>query len=211
MKLQTHNSNAEGTGLKTNSKTTCFFKQKHILRYIQTTFRLGTTTALLGMLLLFTHCETLTDQEPNQVTDATPKATDLMASTTHTITTMDGTVTQVECSQETLPSGEIIQICIPAQWNGELIMYAHGYVPEFEPLSLPDQADVYKNIFTSVGFAFATTSYAQNGLAIQSGIADMLNLRTLYIQQFGEPKEIYLTGLHREALLRHLPSNDTHI
>jgi pimeloyl-ACP methyl ester carboxylesterase len=114
---------------------------------------------------------------------------------------MDGAVMQVTCTEEVLPSGEIIQICMPAFWNGELILYAHGYVTEFEPLRLPQEAAAYIPLYTSMGFAFATTSFRQNGLAVQSGLADIVNLRSLFITRHGQPKEIYLTGGSQGGLI----------
>lgn len=109
-------------------------------------------------------------------------------------TTVDGAEFNFGCFVETLPSGEIIQMCKPANWNGELILYAHGYVSEFEPLRLPDETVAYAPLFTSLGYAFATTSYSENGLAIQSGITSILNLRKRFIQDFGQPSHIYLAG-----------------
>jgi hypothetical protein len=110
------------------------------------------------------------------------------------VTTVDGNITQSTCFTETLNSGEIYQICKPANWNGELILYAHGYVNEFQPLALPDEASTYVPLFISQGYAFATTSYSENGLAIQSGINNILALRERFIKDFGKPSHIYLTG-----------------
>ncbi|MCX2741720.1 DUF6351 family protein [Pontibacter anaerobius] len=155
----------------------------------------GVAVALVGTLLLFTQCQTLVDEEPK------PASASAAAITQQTITRVDGIVTLVDCSTEVLTSGEIIQICIPAQWNGELILYARGYIPAFEPLRLPTEATLYGPLFTSAGYAFATTSYSDNGLAVQTGIQDMINLRNLFIERYGEPEEIYLTGASEGGLV----------
>ena len=34
------------------------------------------------------------------------------------------------------PADQQILICIPDNWNGNLVMYAHGYVPAQAPLAL---------------------------------------------------------------------------
>ncbi|GAA4441586.1 hypothetical protein GCM10023188_40280 [Pontibacter saemangeumensis] len=154
------------------------------------------------ILLLFTQCDAMTEEEPlPSAKQATTKAPDGVTTTLQTITTMDGAIAQVECSQEILPSGEIILMCMPAQWNGELILYAHGYVPEFEELALPDEAAIYMPLFTSFGYAFATTSYGENGIAVQSGLEDMINLRERFIQRYSAPRLIYLTGGSQGALI----------
>lgn len=116
------------------------------------------------------------------------------SSKTVKVTTIDKATSESGCFVETMRSGEIIQMCKPANWNGVLILYAHGYVSELEPLALPDEAQLYLSLFTSLGYAFATTSYSENGLAIQTGIDDILDLRKRFIKEFGEPSKVYLTG-----------------
>jgi hypothetical protein len=67
------------------------------------------------------------------------------------------------CQRGTLPSGALWLICVPAAgWNGDLMVWAHGYVAFNQPLdfhhtqfdgtSLPTEAQ-------RLGYAFATTSY----------------------------------------------------
>jgi pimeloyl-ACP methyl ester carboxylesterase len=135
-------------------------------------------------------------------TEVVPKSTTNTEITSmQSVTAVDGSVTQVTCTVETLSSGEIYQICKPDNWNGELIIYAHGYEHESVPLRLPLQAAAYVPLFTSLGFAFATTSFSQNGLAIQSGIQDIIRLRERFIQQVGPAKEIYLTGASQGGII----------
>jgi pimeloyl-ACP methyl ester carboxylesterase len=105
------------------------------------------------------------------------------------------------CTIETFKTGEITKICIPDNWNGELILYAHGYVSEFRPLALPDEADDYVPLFISQGYAFATTSYTENGLAIPTGIKNIVDLRKRFIKEYGEPNEIYLAGASEGGII----------
>ena len=44
------------------------------------------------------------------------------------------------CSDGTLSSGALYRICFPPGWNGELVIYAHGYVRPDAPLAIPDDA-----------------------------------------------------------------------
>lgn len=96
-----------------------------------------------------------------------------------------------ECVEGTLPHGALSLICIPASgWNGDLLVWAHGYVAFNEPigfynlglgdLSVPDFAQ-------SLGFAFATTSYRQNGLAILEGVDDVAELIAAFPASAGQP------------------------
>ncbi|MCJ8164334.1 DUF6351 family protein [Pontibacter sp. E15-1] len=155
---------------------------------------LSANTCLLCMLLLFSRCDSTPDMGPAPGSGKEAAENKGVLTSVKTVTTVDGATAQVTCSEEVLPSGEIIQICVPALWNGELILYAHGYVPAFLPLSLPDEVTAYMPLFTSIGFAFATTSFDRNGIAILTGIDNMLALRAKFIAQYGEPKHTYLTG-----------------
>jgi pimeloyl-ACP methyl ester carboxylesterase len=88
------------------------------------------------------------------------------------------------CAVGLLPSGAESLICMPpaSLWNGGLIVYAHGYVSPIDPigfyhLTTADGTPV-PTLATSIGFAFATTSYRKNGLAILEGVDDMRELVT---------------------------------
>src|SRR5512139_1716815 len=71
-------------------------------------------------------------------------------------------------------------------WNGDLVVYAHGYVPDLgQPVAIPeDQLDfdgVYlPDLINSMGYAFAVTSYSVNGLAVPEGVADVRDLVSVF-------------------------------
>jgi pimeloyl-ACP methyl ester carboxylesterase len=97
-------------------------------------------------------------------------------------------------------SGAIYRICMPATWNGDLVIYAHGYVGFNEPvaipedqLNLPDGTSV-PELINSLGFAFATTSYSTNGLAIVQGVDDVVDLASLFAAAHGRARRIFLVG-----------------
>ncbi|RUA17113.1 MAG: hypothetical protein DSY55_02695 [Clostridia bacterium] len=98
-------------------------------------------------------------------------------------------------------SGAVYRICMPAgDWNGDLVIYAHGYVSPFEPLAIPEDqltlpdGSSLIDMITGMGYAFATTSYATNGLAIPQGVQDVTDLVAIFAQTKGEPAYVYLTG-----------------
>jgi pimeloyl-ACP methyl ester carboxylesterase len=79
---------------------------------------------------------------------------------------------------------QLILICLPpVGWNGQVVVYAHGYVAPQTPLSLPldelilpdanGQLVFVPAVLLSRGFAFATTSYRKNGYAIEQGGNDL--------------------------------------
>jgi len=88
-----------------------------------------------------------------------------------------------------LPSGGYALICVPpVGWNGELVVFAHGYVPVtekkpvFANLRLPDGTPL-PHIVMGFGYAFATTTYRQNGLAILEGVDDIRELVAAFPSQ----------------------------
>ncbi len=94
----------------------------------------------------------------------------------------------------------IYRICMPRIWNGDLVVYAHGYVVPSLPVAIPeDQLNFggtsVADIFTGLGYAFAVTSYAQNGLAIAQGVADVVDLVQVFEAEEGPPSRVYLVGL----------------
>jgi hypothetical protein len=103
------------------------------------------------------------------------------------------------CVDGTLPSGALSRICVPASgWNGDLIVYAHGYVAfnapkDFYNLSLPD-GTYLPTLVQSLGYAFATTSYRRNGLAIVEGVQDTRELVAKFKQDVRAPGVTYITG-----------------
>jgi hypothetical protein len=111
------------------------------------------------------------------------------------------------CTEGRLPGGALSLYCVPkAGWNGNLVVFAHGYVSPFEPLTfahldLPDGTKL-PDLIQTLGFAFATTTYRQNGLSILEGVEDILELvKGFPTLTHGPPARVYLTGASEGALV----------
>jgi pimeloyl-ACP methyl ester carboxylesterase len=108
------------------------------------------------------------------------------------------------CVDGVLPSGALSRICVPLGWNGQLVVFAHGYVAPGQPLAfhqlqLPDGTDI-PTLVQGLGFAFATTSYRQNGLAVLEGADDIREL----VAQFSATHSTlrtYITGVSEGGLV----------
>jgi len=105
-----------------------------------------------------------------------------------------------ECQDGVLPSGALSRICIPAKgWNGNLVVWAHGYTAynepvDFQNLVLPD-GTYLPDLVQKMGFAFATTSYRTNGLAILEGADDIRELVSVFPGVADRaPRHTYMTG-----------------
>jgi hypothetical protein len=100
-------------------------------------------------------------------------------------------------------SGAIYRICMPEPpscRNGDLVIYAHGYVDAYQPLAIPeDQLTLpdgtsVPGLINSLGFSFATTSYSRNGLAVVEGVQDVRDLVNVYTRDIGSPGRTYVVG-----------------
>ena len=116
------------------------------------------------------------------------------------------------CVEGTQKSGAVYRICMPQPpltWNGDLVVYAHGYVPDLgQPVEIPEDQlkldGVYiPDLINSLGYGFAVTSYSANGLAVTEGVADVRDLVTVF-KQTVKPKQVnhvYLVGVSEGGLV----------
>jgi pimeloyl-ACP methyl ester carboxylesterase len=104
-------------------------------------------------------------------------------------------------------NGAVYLICMPPAWNGDLVIYAHGYVAAGEPVAIPwDQlvlpdGTAIPEIINGLGYAFATTSYSLNGLAIIQGVAEVTDLVSVFGAIAGDPNHTYLVGASEGGLI----------
>ncbi len=107
-------------------------------------------------------------------------------------------------------SGAVYKIWVPAQWNRELVIFAHGYVAENRPVEIPegqlqiDDSTSLPDVFLNMGYAFATTSYSKNGLAVKEGIADLADLTNIFKNEVGRSKQTFLIGASEGGLITNL-------
>ncbi|HEU5098415.1 MAG TPA: hypothetical protein VFU22_05320 [Roseiflexaceae bacterium] len=110
------------------------------------------------------------------------------------------------CVDGTLPSGALSRICVPSSgWNGALLVYAHGYIAPGLPIAIDDPVfggAQLSSTIQSLGYAFATTSYRRNGLAILEGIDDIRELMVAFPSLAGaKPNRSYLIGFSEGGLI----------
>lgn len=92
-------------------------------------------------------------------------------------------------------AGAPYRIDIPADWNGELVVLAHGFEPVGVPRDTPWPADPATPMFTSGRYAVAQSGYATQGWAVRDGIADSERLRAHFVQRHGYPKKTWMVGM----------------
>ena len=107
----------------------------------------------------------------------------------------------------TQASGAKYRICMPAfAWNGDLLVYAHGYVAPNEPVGIPEDqlylgGTYIPDAANLLGYAFATTSYSVNGLAVKQGLPDLVDLVNIFRTQHPTLKRVILIGVSEGGLI----------
>jgi pimeloyl-ACP methyl ester carboxylesterase len=116
-------------------------------------------------------------------------------------------VTPGPCPTGTLSTGALSMYCVPTSgWNGDLVVFAHGYVAYNQPLgfyelTLPGGTYI-PTLVQKLGYAFATTSYSENGLAILPGEDDIRALVAGFPSATGvTATHTYLVGVSEGGLV----------
>jgi len=89
--------------------------------------------------------------------------------------------------------GALYALSIPANWNGDLVVYAHGYFLPEDPVALPSITPL-RNGLLALGYGVAYSSYSENGFAIRDGVLRTRQLRGLFASHFGQPRRTYLAS-----------------
>lgn len=84
------------------------------------------------------------------------------------------------------------RIEVPANWNGSLVVWAHGY--RGTGLELTVDNHPLREYLIANGFAWAASSYSSNDYNVGDGVRDTHNLVQLFHRRFGRPDTTYMTG-----------------
>lgn len=83
---------------------------------------------------------------------------------------------------------------VPADWNGELVIWAHGFRGNenrlyFNPEEVPMRQWLLEN-----GYAWAASTYSRNGYSTGNAVTDTRRLGTLFRQSVDRPERVYISG-----------------
>ncbi|WP_433287582.1 alpha/beta hydrolase family protein [Micromonospora sp. CA-244673] len=83
----------------------------------------------------------------------------------------------------------------PAKWNGDLVMWAHGYRGQGTVLAPePPGYDLRQRVL-SQGYAWASSSYDRNGYDIRSGVLGTRDLADHFARTVKRPKRVLIAGV----------------
>lgn len=99
------------------------------------------------------------------------------------------------CYSGQLESGAYYWIAVPEDWNGSLVVHAHGG-PDLgaaTPERSYDDLDRW-SVMVSEGYAWAGSSYRRGGYGTQMAATDTEQVRRLFVDTFGKPETTLLHG-----------------
>lgn len=83
---------------------------------------------------------------------------------------------------------------VPENWNGELVVYMHGYKPVEDPIPEVMPRNGYEGWLLERGFAIAQSDYSARGWAVAEALADTEAMRQHVIGLLGQPKRTWAMG-----------------
>ena len=93
---------------------------------------------------------------------------------------------------------------VPENWNGDLVLYAPGYIsPEYSPDDL-DPAGIEPGKRAELlqrGYAWAASFRSETGFAVQEGVRITHQLRGIFTSRVDQPSRVYLSSTSMGGLI----------
>ncbi len=84
---------------------------------------------------------------------------------------------------------------VPDDWNGDLVMWAHGYAGEGLELNVSPPPAGLRQYLVDQGFAWAASSYSKNSYNVSQGVKDTHSLATWFRGHVDKPDRTYIAGV----------------
>jgi pimeloyl-ACP methyl ester carboxylesterase len=99
--------------------------------------------------------------------------------------------------------GSFYEIDVPAVWNGDLVLYAHGIVQADLPVEPPasrDGYDLLRAALLNAGYAVAASSFSSNGWSLDDAVRRTHQLSGIFKSKAGQARRTFLVGHSMGAL-----------
>jgi hypothetical protein len=84
---------------------------------------------------------------------------------------------------------------VPPQWNGDLVMWAHGFRGQGTVLTVDPPAFGLRAKLLGEGYAWAASSYAGNGYDVRTGVLTTKSLADFFARSVHRPNRTYIAGV----------------
>ena len=99
------------------------------------------------------------------------------------------------CYTAKLETGAYVLAAMPKNWNGNLIVFAHGGPSVTPPVANDSEDDLSKyGISVKMGFAWVASTYRMEGYGVRMAGADTDDARKFFVDRIGKPKRTILHG-----------------
>ena len=93
-----------------------------------------------------------------------------------------------------LGPGALYTVDKPANWNGGLVVWTHGYTLPTDPVHVPDLGPLLP-FFLSQGYAVAVSSFSKNGYAVAEGVRQTHQLGQVFSSLVARPERTFIVGV----------------
>ena len=97
-------------------------------------------------------------------------------------------------------NGADYKIRVPENWNGILIVYAHGYGQPGSAEAAPGGVAMEEYLL-SLGYALAGSRYQADGWAVKEGLQDTASLTNFFKGKVGNPDKVILWGFSMGSVI----------
>ena len=92
-------------------------------------------------------------------------------------------------------AGAYYLVALPQQWNGHLVLHAHGGPALGAPKMERSVEDLERwAIMVRAGYAWAGSTFRQGGVEVRAAAEDTERLRQIFVQQVAQPRRTILHG-----------------
>ena len=170
------------------------------------THRIAQTSLALAVVSLIAACGGSDDPAPipeeTRAQDSRTFTADATATTFNAMATATGDVTDMSSTSRWagVLGGAGYKVEVPPNWNGKLVMYAHGYAGTGTALGA--DAPLIRRYLIQNGYAWAASSYSKNYYDVRAGVEDTNALANEFVKiaaknsrTLATPSKIYITGV----------------
>jgi hypothetical protein len=95
----------------------------------------------------------------------------------------------------TLPDGSTYVMDVPADWNGTVLLYSHGYVPDGAPNPAQNApGDAVRTALLDAGYAQIGSSYPETGWVLERALPAQLATLDAFRHRFGPARRVIAWG-----------------
>ena len=99
------------------------------------------------------------------------------------------------CYTAKLDTGAYITAAMPKNWNGDLVVFAHGGPSLLPPTANYSKSDLDKYAYAvRRGYGWVASTYRRQGYGVAMAVADSDDARKFFIARLGKPRRTVLHG-----------------